>query len=107
MSQQLTEQEPTMPTGHHDHDFPHLWCAAPVGAQEGLVEAAPERFARHGDEEPLGRDPRHLGRMGVAFVRGAQRHVIASVKHFALNSIEDTRMTVSANVDERSGAPAT
>lgn len=19
--------------GHHDHDFPHLWCAAPEGAQ--------------------------------------------------------------------------
>ena len=23
--------------GHHDHDFPHLWCAAPPGAQEELV----------------------------------------------------------------------
>jgi hypothetical protein len=20
--------------GHHDHDFPHLWCAAPPGAQD-------------------------------------------------------------------------
>ena len=52
-------------------------------------------------QESYGEDPLHLGRMGTAFVRGAQRHVIASAKHFALNSIEDTRLTVSANVDER------
>ena len=32
--------------GHHDHDFPHLWCAAPPGAQADLVKAAPERFFR-------------------------------------------------------------
>jgi hypothetical protein len=24
--------------GHHDHDFPHLWCAAPPGAQASLVQ---------------------------------------------------------------------
>ncbi len=34
------------PDGHHDHDFPHLWCAAPPGAQEELVAADPERFFR-------------------------------------------------------------
>jgi hypothetical protein len=33
-------------TGHHDDDFPHLWCAAPPGAQEELVAAEPERFFR-------------------------------------------------------------
>src|SRR4051812_5055285 len=32
--------------GHHDHHFPHLWCAAPPGAQEELVETEPERFFR-------------------------------------------------------------
>lgn len=32
--------------GHHDHHFPHLWCAAPPGAQEGLVAAEPDRFFR-------------------------------------------------------------
>ena len=32
------------PSGHHDHDFPHLWCAAPPGAQEALVAAEPGRF---------------------------------------------------------------
>jgi len=34
------------PGGHHDHALPHLWCAAPPGAQEALVAAAPERFFR-------------------------------------------------------------
>jgi hypothetical protein len=32
--------------GHHDHEFPHLWCAAPEGAQAALVGSAPERFFR-------------------------------------------------------------
>lgn len=39
--------------------------------------------------------------MGVGFVRGAQRRLLASVKHYALNSIENTRFTVSANAGER------
>jgi hypothetical protein len=34
------------PDGHHDHHFPHLWCAAPVGAQAELVDTEPERFFR-------------------------------------------------------------
>ena len=32
--------------GHHDDDFPHLWCAAPPGVQEELVAAEPDRFFR-------------------------------------------------------------
>jgi hypothetical protein len=32
--------------GHHDDDFPHLWCAAPPGAQQELVAASPETFFR-------------------------------------------------------------
>lgn len=34
------------PGGHHDHDFPHIWCAAPAGAQQELVESEPQRFFR-------------------------------------------------------------
>jgi hypothetical protein len=33
-------------TGHDDHQFPHLWCAAPAGVQDELVDAEPERFFR-------------------------------------------------------------
>lgn len=32
--------------GHHDHDFPHLWCAAPPGAQASLTAEDPDRFFR-------------------------------------------------------------
>lgn len=32
------------PGGHHDNDFPHLWCAAPPGAQDELVSTEPDRF---------------------------------------------------------------
>lgn len=52
-------------------------------------------------QETYGEDPLQIGRMGVAFIRGAQRHVIAAAKHYALNSIEDTRLVVDARVDER------
>jgi hypothetical protein len=32
--------------GHHQHDFAHLVCAAPPGAQEELIAADPTRFFR-------------------------------------------------------------
>jgi hypothetical protein len=32
--------------GHHDHHFPHLWCAAPPGAQDELVATEPDPFLR-------------------------------------------------------------
>ena len=34
------------PSGHHDHDFPHLWCAAAPGVQDELVTTEPDRFFR-------------------------------------------------------------
>jgi hypothetical protein len=34
------------PDGHHDHHFPHMWCAAPAGVQQDLVETEPDRFFR-------------------------------------------------------------
>ncbi|MCU1484606.1 MAG: hypothetical protein JWN67_1352 [Actinomycetia bacterium] len=32
--------------GHHQDQFPHLWCAAPPGAQEEMVGSEPDRFFR-------------------------------------------------------------
>jgi hypothetical protein len=32
--------------GHHQNQFPHLWCAAPPGAQAELIAAEPEKFFR-------------------------------------------------------------
>ncbi len=34
------------PDGHHENDFPHLWCAAPRGVQEEFVARAPDCFFR-------------------------------------------------------------
>jgi hypothetical protein len=34
------------PDGHHDHEFSHLWCAAPPGVQAELVTTEPEGFFR-------------------------------------------------------------
>jgi beta-glucosidase len=39
--------------------------------------------------------------MAVSFVKGVQTSVIASAKHFAANSIENTRFNVDVHVDER------
>jgi beta-glucosidase len=52
-------------------------------------------------QETYGEDPYHLGEMGAALVRGVQRHVMACVKHYALNSIENSRFKVDVRVDER------
>lgn len=52
-------------------------------------------------QETYGEDPLHLGAMGASLTRGLQRHVMACVKHFACNSIEDSRYYVDVEVDER------
>ncbi len=52
-------------------------------------------------QETYGEDPHHVGEMGAALTRGAQRHVMATVKHFACNSMENARFTVDVTVDER------
>ena len=52
-------------------------------------------------QETYGEDVHHLSKMGTAFVRGVQQHVLANPKHYAANSIEDTRFEVDVTVDER------
>jgi len=32
--------------GHHDNHFPHLWCAAPPGAQAAVIGVDSTRFFR-------------------------------------------------------------
>jgi beta-glucosidase len=52
-------------------------------------------------QETYGEDVHLLSRMGVAFVQGVQQYVLANPKHYAANSIEDTRSRVNVTVDER------
>ncbi len=52
-------------------------------------------------QETYGEDPYHVGEMGAALVRGLQEEVMACPKHFACNSIEESRFHVNVVVDER------
>ena len=53
-------------------------------------------------QETYGEDTYHLSAMSVAAVQGIQEHVMAQIKHFALNSIEVDRFNVNISIDERS-----
>ncbi|MDX2140769.1 MAG: glycoside hydrolase family 3 C-terminal domain-containing protein [Chloroflexota bacterium] len=52
-------------------------------------------------QETYGEDPYLLGEMGVALVRSVQQHLLACVKHFATNSIENARFKVDVRIDQR------
>ncbi|MGB3797426.1 MAG: glycoside hydrolase family 3 C-terminal domain-containing protein [Alteraurantiacibacter sp.] len=53
-------------------------------------------------QETYGEDPHLLGEMGAALATGIQTHnVIASVKHFALNSMENARFKIDVRIGER------
>jgi len=53
-------------------------------------------------QETYGEDPFLLGELAVALGTGIQTHnVCATVKHFALNSMENARFKVDVRVDER------
>lgn len=51
-------------------------------------------------QETYGEDPHLLGEMGAALVRGTQRHVLACIKHFAANSMENSRFWVDVRIEE-------
>ncbi|WP_432494625.1 glycoside hydrolase family 3 C-terminal domain-containing protein [Kineococcus gypseus] len=51
-------------------------------------------------QETYGDDPHHLGEFGAALTRGVQRHAMACVKHYALNSMENARFEVDVTIDE-------
>jgi beta-glucosidase len=77
-----------------------------VQARGGNVLLAPTiNLLRHPGwgraQETYSEDPYHMGAMSVSFISGAQNHVLASPKHFAVNNIENTRFEMSANVDLR------
>ncbi len=52
-------------------------------------------------QETYSEDPFHMGAMALGFIHGAQNHVIASAKHYAANSVEDTRFDVNVTIDAR------
>ena len=53
-------------------------------------------------QETYGEDPWLLGEFGVAAVKGIEKNnVMACPKHFALNSIENSRWVIDVSVEER------
>ncbi len=53
-------------------------------------------------QETYGEDSVHIGRMGTALVRGVQsQNVMACIKHFAFNSMENSRFWVNVTADKR------
>ncbi|MEI8250640.1 MAG: glycoside hydrolase family 3 C-terminal domain-containing protein [Synechococcus sp. ELA057] len=52
-------------------------------------------------QESYGEDPLLVGALGAAMTRGIERHAIACVKHFALNSIDSSRFLVDVQAGSR------
>ncbi len=52
-------------------------------------------------QETYGEDSHLLAEFGVALTVGAQRHVMACVKHFALNNMENARFNVDVQASPR------
>ena len=73
--------------GHHDIAWPHLWCAAPAGAQQDLVQAEPDRFFR----------PPYVGGRGWLGVRldgDVDWNEVADICHDAYRVIAPRRLAV-------------
>jgi hypothetical protein len=79
--------------GHHEHGFPHLWCAAPPGAQAELTAAEPGRFFR----------PPYVGGRGWVGVRldaaGTSWAEIAELCQDAYRAVAPARLV--AELDRR------
>jgi hypothetical protein len=88
------------PDGHHDMQFPHLWCAAPIGAQESLVEAMPVRFFR----------PPYVGSrgwLGVRLDRGVDWDEVAALCEDGYRTVAPKRLVTQLDsVEGRPTRPA-
>nr|AGC95327.1 putative glycosyl hydrolase [Aspergillus terreus] len=51
-------------------------------------------------QETYSEDPLLLGEFGLALTQSVQKHVMACVKHYALNSMENARFRVDVSVEE-------
>lgn len=66
----------------------------------GVCINLPRHPAWGRSQEVYGEDPILLGEFGNALTQGVQRHIMACVKHFALNSMENARFKVDVEVDD-------
>lgn len=71
--------------GHHRDDFPHLWCAAPPGAQAELIADSPKRYFR---PPYVG----HRGWLGVRLDGDVDWAVIAELCEEAYRAVAPKRL---------------
>jgi hypothetical protein len=86
------------PDGHHDHDFPHLWCAAPPGVQDELVRSEPDRFFR----------PPYVGGRGWLGVRldgQIDRDELAAICEEAFRAVAPKKLLAALDTDRGSASP--
>ncbi len=84
--------------GHHDHQFPHMWCAAPAGVQDELVDTEPERFFR----------PPYVGSRGWLGVRLDKRvdwDEVTAVCEDAYRTVASARLIAMLDATRRDGIP--
>ena len=82
------------PDGHHDNQFPHLWCAAAPGVQEALIRSDPDRFFR----------PPYVGSRGWLGVRLAPKvdwNEVAALCEEAYRAVASDRLV--SLLDDRIG----
>jgi hypothetical protein len=86
------------PDGHHEHGFPHLWCAAAPGAQDELVSSEPGRFFR----------PPYVGGRGWIGVRlddDVDWPEIGAICEEAYRSIASTRLIAELEAGRARSTP--
>jgi hypothetical protein len=79
--------------GHHDHTFPHLWCAAPQGAQEAMVAADPDRFFR---PPYVG----HRGWLGVRLDRRVDWDEVSELCEDAYRTVAPAQLVARLDADD-------
>ena len=85
--------------GHHGDRFAHLWCAAPPGAQEELVETEPDRFFR---PPYVG----HRGWLGVRLDTGIDDDELAAICEEAYRVVAPRRLVEALDAEGGSGPSA-
>jgi hypothetical protein len=82
--------------GHHDNQFPHLWCAAPEGVQGSVVASRPDQFFR---PPYVG----HRGWLGVRLDRGIEPDELADLCEEAYRVVASPALV--RQLDDPSDAP--
>ena len=71
--------------GHHDHEFPHIWCAAAPGVQGELIAANSSAYFR---PPYVG----HRGWLGVRLDRGLSWEELAEVAQDAYRAVAPAKL---------------